>query len=143
MHTEMNKTLAARAAPALQEIQTSFPQEEIACRAVLEDRDRHPEAWIKGDLGIIVTEQEVARGPITGRYTVETRDMREPLFVRWHAQNGRVQNRSARSTAIAFDLSGTRAGQIWTAVITAQVTDAETCDTIIKGTFVQILVLDA
>jgi len=139
----MNKTLAARAAPSLQEIQPSFLYEGIASRAVVEDSDRHPEASIKGDLGIIVTEQEVARGPITGRYTVEMQDMREPLFVRWHAQHGRVLNRSARSTAIAFDLSGTRAGQIWTAVITAQVTDAETYDTIIRGTFVQIRVVDA
>jgi hypothetical protein len=143
MHTEMNKTLAARRAPSLQEIQPSFPEVGIASRAVIEDSDRHPEASIKGDFGIIVTEQEVARGPITGRYTVETQDMREPLFVRWHAQHGKVQNRSARSTAIAFDLCGTRAGQIWTAVITTQVTDAETCDTIIKGTFVQIRVVDA
>jgi hypothetical protein len=143
MHTEMNKTLAARRAPSLQEIQPSFPEVGIAPRAVLEDRDWHPEASIKGDLGIIVTEQEVARGPITGRYTVETQDMREPLFVRWHAQHGKVQNRAARSTAIAFDLCGTQAGQIWTAVITTQVTDAETCDTIIKGTFVQIRVVDA
>ena len=139
----MNKTIAARAALSLQEIQPSFPKVGIASRAVLEDRDRHPEASIKGNLGIIVTEQEVARGPITGRYTVETQDMREPLFVLWHAQYGKVLNRAARSTAIAFDLCGTRAGQIWTAVITAQVTDAETCDTIIKGTFVQILVVDA
>jgi hypothetical protein len=143
MHTEMNKTLAASRAPSLQEIQPSFPEVGIASRAVIEDSDRHPEASIKGDLGIIVTEQEVARGPITGRYTVETQDMREPLFVRWHAQHGKVQNRSARSTAIAFDLCETRAGQIWTAVITAQVTDAGTCDTIIKGTFVQIRVVDA
>ncbi len=134
----MNKTLVASRA-----IQLSFPEVGIASRAVLEENDRHPEASIKGDLGIIVTEQEVARGPITGRYTVETQDMREPLFVRWHAQHGRVLNRSARSTAIAFDLRGTQAGQIWTAVITAQVTDAETCDTIIKGTFMQIRVVDA
>jgi hypothetical protein len=139
----MNKTIAARAALSLQEIQPSFPKVGIASRAVLEDGDRHPEASIKGNLGIIVTEQEVARGPITGRYTVETQDMREPLFVRWHAQYGKVLNRAARSTAIAFDLSGTRAGQIWTAVITAQVMDAETCDTIICGTFVQIRVVDA
>ena len=139
----MNKTLAARAAPSLQEIQPSFLYEGFASRTVLEDSDRHPEASIKGDLGLIVTEQEVVRGPITGRYTVETQDMREPLFVRWHTQHGRVQNRSARSTAIAFDLCGTRAGQMWTAVITVQVTDAETCDTIIKGTFVQIRVVDA
>jgi len=92
----MNTTLAARAAPSWQEIQPSFPKVGSASRAVLEDRDRHPEASIKGDLGIIVTEQEVAHGPIIGRYTVETQDMREPLFVRWHAQHGRVQNRSAR-----------------------------------------------
>ena len=139
----MNKTIAARAAPSLQEIQPSFPKVGIASRAVLEDSDRHPEASIKGDLGIIVTEQEVARGPITGRYIVETQDMREPLFVRWHAQHGRVLNRAARSTAIAFDLCGTRAGQIWTGVITVQVTDTETYDTIIKGNFVQIRVMDA
>jgi hypothetical protein len=139
----MNKTLTARRAPSLQEIQPSFPKVGIASRAAIEDSDRHLEASIKGDLGIIVTEQEVARGPITRRYTVEMRDMREPLFVYWHAQHGRVLNRAAQSTAIAFDLSGTRAGQIWTAVITAQVTDAETYDTIIKGTFVQIRVVDA
>ena len=132
----MNKTLAARAAP-------SYLYEGIASRAVLEDSDRDPEASIKGDLGIIVTEQEVARGPIIGRYTIETQDMQEPLFVRWHAQHGRVLNRAARSTAIAFDLCGTQAGQIWTAVITAQVMDAETYDTIICGTFVQIRVVDA
>ena len=84
----MNKTLAARAAPSLQEIQPSFLYEGIASRAVLEDSDRHPEASIKGDLGLIVTEQEVVRGPITGRYTVETQGMREPLFVRWHTQHG-------------------------------------------------------
>jgi hypothetical protein len=143
MHTKMNKTLTARRAPSWQEIQPSFPKVGIASRAVLEDRDRHPEASIKGDLGIIVTEQEVARGPITGHYTVEMQDMLEPLFVHWHAQHGGILNHAARSTTIAFDLSGTRAGQIWTAVITVQVTDAETYDTIICGTFVQIRVVVA
>jgi hypothetical protein len=143
MHTEMNNTLAVIAALSLQEIQPSFPHQGIASRTVLQDSDRHPEASIKGDLGSIVTEQEVARGPITGRYTLETQDIQEPLFVRWRAQDGKVLSHSARSTAIAFDLFGTRAGQIWTTVITAQVTDAETCDTIIIGTFVQIRVMDA
>jgi hypothetical protein len=33
--------------------------------------------------------------------------------------------------------------QIWTTVITVQVTDAETFETIIEGTFVQIRVMDA
>jgi hypothetical protein len=58
----------------------------------------------------------------------------------WRTQNGEVLNRSARSTAIAFDLSGARVGQLWTPVITVQVTDADTHDTIISGTFVQIFV---
>ena len=88
----------------------------------------------------MVTEQEVARGPITGNYTVETQDMREPLHVLWLAQDGEVFNRCACTTPIAFDLSGTRAGQMWTTVITVQVTDAETFSTIIEGTFVQIFV---
>jgi hypothetical protein len=69
--------------------------------------------------------------------------MPKPLSVLWHAQDGNVLNRSARCTAVAFDLTGTRAGQTWTTVITVQVTDAETWDTISIGTFVQIRVVDA
>jgi hypothetical protein len=138
----MNKTLAVRAAPSVQEIQPSFPPEGIASRAVLQESDRLTSASIKGELGISVTEQEIARGPITRLYTVETQDMRKPLIVRWHAEDGNVLNRSARCTAITFDLSGTRAGQMWTTVITVQVTDAETYDTNSIGTFVQIRVAD-
>jgi hypothetical protein len=107
---------------------------------VVTNRDRHPHVALTGDLRLSVTEQEVARGPITGQYTVETPDLPEPPFVLWQARNGRVLNRSARSTAITFDLSGARADQIWTSVITVQVTDAETYNTIVIGTFVQILV---
>ena len=136
----MNKTLDYREAPSLQQIQPFFPQERIASVAVVEDSDRHPKASIKGDISIFVTEQEVARGPITGCYTVETEDTREPLFVLWRTQNGAVLNCSARSTAIAFDLSAARVGELWTPVITVQVTDADTHDTIISGTFVQIFV---
>jgi hypothetical protein len=141
MQTEMNKTLAVRAAPSLQEIQPPLPHQGSVSRAVLQESERHRRASIKGDLGIIVTEQEVTRGPITGHYTVETQNMREPLRVLWHAPDGKVLNPCALSTEIAFDLSGTQADQIWTTVITVQVTDAETFETIIKGTFVQILVM--
>lgn len=90
-----------------------------------------------------MTEQEVAHGPIRGHYTVEMQDMREPLGVHWYAQDGTVLEPCARSTEIAFDLGGTRAGQTWTSVIGVQVTEAETFDTIILGTFVQIHVMDA
>jgi hypothetical protein len=140
MNKQMKTTLDDIEAALLQQIQPSFPQEGIDSVAVVEDSDRHPKASIKGDICIFVTEQEVARGPIIGRYTIETEDMREPLFALWQAQNGAVLNRYTRSTAIAFDLSGARVDQLWTPVITVQVTDADTYETIISGTFVQILV---
>jgi hypothetical protein len=121
-------------------IQQSLREVGVASGTVAPNRDRHPRVVLTGDLRFSVTEQEVARGPIIGQYTLETQDMQEPLRVLWHAQNGRVLHRCARSTAIAFDLYGAGADQIWTSVITVQMTDAETFDTIIKGTFVQILV---
>lgn len=139
----MNQTRTMKATAAWQESQPPLPPSEIASRAVLQERDRHLHASIKGDLTIIVTEQAVARGPIIGRYTVETQGMREPLCVLWHAQDGKVLNGCARSTEIAFDLSGTRAGHLWTTVITVQVTDAEMRDAILEGTFVQVRVIDA
>ncbi len=67
-------------------------------------------------------------------------DMAEPLFVLWRAQNGTVLNSSARSTAIAFDLSEACVGQRWTSEIMVQVTDAVTYDTVVSGTFIQMLV---
>ena len=136
----MNKTRNNREAPALPTLQPFFPQEGMASVAVVEDRDRHPKAWIKGDIIFSLAEQEVARGPITGHYTVVMEDIAEPLFVLWQAQNGAVLDSSARSTAIAFDLSEACAGQLWTSEITVQVTDAITYDTVVSGTFIQMLV---
>ena len=107
---------------------------------VVQNHERHSRVVLKGDLRFSVTEQEAAHEPLIGHYTVETQDMREPQHILWHVQNGRVLSRCAQSTHIAFDLSRARAEQIWTTVITVQVTDAETFDTIIEGTFVQILV---
>ena len=98
---------------------------------------------LKGKFRFSVTEQEVAHGSIKGHYTVEMQDMREPLSVLWQAQNGKVRNPGARSTEIAFDLSGARAGHLWTTVITVQMTDTKTCDVIIEGVFVQIRVREA
>jgi len=98
---------------------------------------------LTADLPTPVTVQQVAHGPIRGQYTVQTQDMREPLGVRWSAQDGEVLDRCARSTEIAFDLGGTGAGQLWTSVVGVQVTEAETFDTIVLGVFVQIRVIDA
>src|SRR5579859_6418069 len=118
----MKKTRNNTAASVIPKLQPFFPQEGMASVAVVEDRDRHPKAWIKGDIIFSLGEQEVARGPINGHYTVVVEDMAEPFFVLWRAQNGAVLNRSARSTAIAFDLSEACVGQLWTSEIMVQVT---------------------
>jgi hypothetical protein len=136
----MKKTRNNREASVLPKLQPFFPQDQMASVAVVEGRGRHPKAWIKGDIIFSLGEQEVARGPITGHYTVVMEDMAEPLFVLWQAQNGAVLNRSARSTAIVFDLSEACVGQLWTSEITVQVTDAVTYDTVVSGTFIQMLV---
>ncbi len=136
----MKKTRNNREASVLPKLQPFFPQDQMISVAVVEDRDRHPKAWITGDIICSLAEQEVARGPITGHYTVLVEDMAEPLFVLWRAQNGTVLNSSARSTAIAFDLSEACVGQRWTSEIMVQVTDAVTYDTVVSGTFIQMLV---
>src|SRR5260370_24609341 len=136
----MKKTPKNREASVLRKLQPFFRQEGMASVVVVKDRDRHPKGWIKGQIICSVGEQEVARGPITGHYTVVVEDMAEPFFVLWRAQNGAVLNRSARSTAIAFDLFEACVGQLWTSEITVQVTDAVTYDTVVCGTFIQMLV---
>jgi len=136
----MKKTLNNREVSVLPKLQPFFPQEGMASVAVVEDHDRHPKAWIKGDIIFSLAEQEVARGPIIGHYTVVVEDMAEPLFVLWWAQDGAVLNRSALSTAIAFDLPEAYVGQGWTSEITVQVTDAVTYDTVVSGTFIQMFV---
>ena len=47
---------------------------------------------------------------------------------------------AVRSTAIAFELSEACVGQLWTTEITVQVTGAVTYDTVVSGTFLQVLV---
>ena len=136
----MKKMLNNKEASVLPQLPPFFPQEGMASAARAADRDRHSKAWITGDTIFSLAEQEVTRGPITGHYTVVVEDMAEPLFVLWRAQNGAVLHRSARSTAIAFDLSEACVGRRWTSEITVQVTDAVTYDTVVSGTFIHVLV---
>lgn len=96
-----------------------------------------PQVLIRGDLRLSVTEWEAAHGPITGHYSIETREMQEPLQVCWGAE-GQVLNRQARATDIAFEMPKAQAGQRWTYLVQAQVTDRRT--SIVTGVFVQILV---
>ena len=96
-----------------------------------------PQVVVIGDLRLSVTESEAAHGPITGHYSIETRQMQEPLQVYWGAE-GQVRDRRARTTEIAFKMPGFRAGQMWIYSVQAQVTDRRT--SIVTGVFVQILV---
>src|SRR5437588_964228 len=73
------------------------PQSPLAIQAAL------PYVVITGDLQLVVTESDVARGPIIGRYSIETQEMQEPLQVYWGAE-GQVCNRQARATDIAFEM---------------------------------------
>jgi hypothetical protein len=96
-----------------------------------------PHVVITGDLRLAVTESDAARGPITGNYRIETRELQESFWVLWGAE-GQVQNRHARVTEIIFALAGARVGQMWIYQVQAQVTDRRT--SIVTGVFVQILV---
>ena len=97
-----------------------------------------PQVVVIGDLRLSVTESEAAHGPITGHYSIETRQMQEPLQVYWGAE-GQVCNRQARATDIAFEMHQAQAGQSWIYPVQAQVTDQWT--SIVTGVFVQILVI--
>ena len=106
--------------------------------AALEQRQESlPQVVITGDLRLSVTESEAAHGPITGHYSIETRQMQEPLQVYWGAE-GQVRDRRARTTEIAFKMPQAQAGQMWIYSVQAQVTDRRT--SIVTGVFVQILV---
>ena len=108
------------------------PQSPLAIQEAL------PHVVIIGDLQLVVTEADVARGPIIGRYSIETQEMQKPLQVCWGGE-GQVRDRRARTTEIAFEMPGFRAGQMWIYSVQAQVTDRRT--SIVTGVFVQILVI--
>src|SRR5260370_40180681 len=78
--------------------------------ALEQRQEPFPQVVITGDLRLSVTESEAAHGPITGHYSIETRQMQEPLQVYWGAE-GQVGNRQARVTDIAFELPQAQAGQ--------------------------------
>ena len=135
---------------------SSFPRERVSPVTDVEGTDRNPRAFIRGNLSACVTEREVMRGPIIGYYRVEMKGMQEPLFFLWHAQNGIVLHPQARSTEIAFDLrdecmsqwwtpvilESAARGQLWTSVISMQVTSVDGHVSLVSGTFVQILVTE-
>ncbi len=91
-------------------------QSPLSIQAVL------PHVVITGDLQLVVTESDVARGPIIGSYSIETQGMQKSLQVCWGGE-GQVRDRRARTTGIAFEMPGFRVGQMWIYSVQAQVTD--------------------
>lgn len=99
-----------------------------------------PKVLIAGDIRLCVTESQAALRPITGHYRIETAGMREPLFILWLAE-GRVLSREARSTNIAFDARGARAGETRIYVVAAQVVESGLQGRVVlSGTFVRVVV---
>jgi hypothetical protein len=95
---------------------------------------------IIGDIRLRVTESEAAHHPITGHYRIETAGMQEPLYTFWHAE-GEILCRQARSTGIAFDVRGARAGETRTYLVAVQVTESGVQGRVVQsGVFVQVTV---
>ena len=100
----------------------------------------HPKVLITGDIWLCVTESEAALHPITGHYRIETAGMREPLYTLWHAE-GQVLSGQARSTNIAFDVRGARAGETRTYLVAVQVAESGGQGRVVlSGLFVQVVV---
>lgn len=151
----MTKILEQESRASSPSIQQPGPQETPPFMPVINMIDRHPEACIKGDISFRVTEREAGRGPVTGHYSVETKDIPEPPFFLWYAQDGEVLSCHERSSDIVFDLRGEREGQwwtpvnlpgasmgqLWTTMIAVQVMGADALDSIVSSTFIQILVI--
>ena len=89
-----------------------------------------------------VTESQAHLHPITGRYSFETAGMQEPLHTLWQAE-GQVLSRQARSTNIAFDMRGARAGETRTYLVAVQVVEHGVWGRVVQsGMFVQVVVTD-
>jgi hypothetical protein len=100
-----------------------------------------PKVLITGDIWLYVTESEAALHPITGHYSIETAGMREPLYTLWYAE-GQVLSRQARSTNMAFDVRGARAGETRTYLVAVQVVESGVQGRVVQsGVFVQVVVI--
>ena len=85
-----------------------------------------------------VSESEAALRPIIGNFSIETVEMREPLYTLWHAE-GKVLSRQAQSTNIVFDARGLRAGETQTYLVVVQVIEGGARSRAVQsGVFVQV-----
>jgi hypothetical protein len=103
---------------------------------------RTPKVIIKGDIRLQVPESYAAFRSVKGSYSLDIEDMKDPLQVIWIAE-GRVLNHQRKAIDIEFDMKGAKAGQRWTYLVTAQVTDQGGLGCVVHSSvFVQILVAE-
>ncbi len=113
---------------------------EVGLPAMTEPGLEHPKVLITGDSRLCVKELEAALHPITGHYSIQTTGMQEPLYTLWYAE-GQALSRHARSTSIAFDLRGARAGEMQTYLVAVQVVESdEQGRVVLSGVLVQVAV---
>lgn len=117
-----------------------FAQRESYRHAIASTTFEEPKVLITGDIRLYVTERDAALYPITGHYSIQTTGMDEFLHTLWHAE-GQVLCRHTRSTSIAFDMRGARAGETWTYLVAVQVTESGAEGRVVQsGVFVQVTV---
>jgi hypothetical protein len=99
-----------------------------------------PKVFVTGDIRMCVTESEAALRLITGHFSIETVGMQEPFYTLWHAE-GQIHSHQARSTSIAFDARGARAGETQTYLVAVQVVESGARGRAVQsGVFVQVVV---
>ena len=103
--------------------------------------DSSPKVVIKGDIRLRVNEAYAALKPIKGSYSIDMKDMQEPLQVLWITE-GKVLRHSVHDIDMEFDLRGARAGETRTHLLTAHVTELDGQGSIAQSSvFVQIFVV--
>ena len=123
------------------EVPQALSSQRRACPPALSGLElEQPKVLITGDLRLSVTESEAALHSITGHYSIQTAEMQEPLYMLWHAE-GQVLRRHGRSTSIAFDMRGARAGETRSYLVAVQVAESgEQGRVVLSGVFVQVVV---
>lgn len=100
-----------------------------------------PKVVIKGDIRLRVSESYAALKPIKGSYSIDMKDMQEPLQVLWITED-KVLRHSVHDIDLEFDLRGARAGETRTHLLTAHVTELDGQGSIAHSSvFVQIFVV--
>lgn len=123
------------------EVPQAFPPQRGATPPALTGPElEQPKVLITGDIRLRVTESEAALHPIIGHYSIQTAGMAEPLYTLWYAE-GQVLRRQGRSTSIAFDMHGARAGETHSYLVAVQVAESGVQGRVVlSGVFVQISV---